>query len=109
MPRVRELLPAVFGKSRARIGDRNSVVGGKANNNKAPTHQDAWAPETFTAHLTEKFQRPTFFPAVWREGSSDREVAPLAWRGSADLRTLGDANCLIAFPPGAQHYTDGPP
>jgi molybdopterin biosynthesis enzyme len=29
----------------------------------------------------------------------------LDWQGSADLRTLADANCLAFFPPGNREYT----
>lgn len=65
----------------------------------------AFEPRTFRARLAEEFmhrgRRPTFFPAFWEVDDRDaKAVTPLAWKGSADLRTLSDANCLIAFPPG---------
>jgi hypothetical protein len=44
--------------------------------------------------------RPTFFPGrTWVE-ANELIVEPLGWRGSADLRTLVDANALICFAPG---------
>jgi molybdopterin biosynthesis enzyme len=33
----------------------------------------------------------------------------LDWQGSADLRTLADANCLAFFPPGNREYTTDDP
>jgi len=43
--------------------------------------------------------RPTYFPARLFERDGQPHVEPLAWKGSADLRTLADANCLALFPP----------
>jgi molybdopterin molybdotransferase len=64
-----------------------------------------------TARLTEPFQhrgdRPTFFPGRTRRSASGREVEPLRWRGSADLRTLADADVLICLQPGEYELTAG--
>lgn len=57
--------------------------------------------------------RPTYYPAKieteYKRGRrKPREVVtPLNWRGSGDLRTLLDAQVLIAFPPGDAKYTRG--
>lgn len=82
--------------------------------------------------------RPTYWPAVFlppgdsrRRGDATAAAAstacepgaggasePLAerprirlldWQGSADLRTLADANCLAFFPPGQRNYTPDDP
>ncbi len=75
--------------------------------------------------------RPTYWPAVFlppgvvrsrgeataatagepgASGASERfahrpRIRLLDWQGSADLRTLADANCLAFFPPGQRTYT----
>jgi molybdopterin molybdotransferase len=72
--------------------------------------------------------RPTYWPAVYQpaaippvpadsshastgERPVDEQFANrprirlLDWQGSADLRTLADANCLAFFPPGQREYT----
>jgi len=63
--------------------------------------------------------RPTFFPARWsrtepaetdnQSGTGDRaiDVELLAWKGSADLRTLSSANCLAHFPKGERTFHAG--
>ncbi len=51
-----------------------------------------------TAH-TRFSDRPTYFPARLFERDGELLVDALAWKGSADLRTLADANCLALFPP----------
>ncbi len=59
---------------------------------------------TIRAELTSMFQhrgdRPTYFPARVEFGSSVPQVRLLNWQGSADLRTLVDANGLVMFQPG---------
>ncbi len=57
----------------------------------------------FKANLTcehkARGDRPTYWPAVWRESDTEvRDVTPLNWMGSSDLRALGSANALIFFP-----------
>jgi molybdopterin molybdotransferase len=73
----------------------------------------AWARPYLRAELSDRFQqrgdRPTFFPG-WVERAGERLQAKLLdWRGSADLRTLTDANCLVHFPAGEQNYPAGSP
>jgi molybdopterin molybdotransferase len=60
---------------------------------------------------TQRGDRPTFHPGAAEVGSQDGlvVVSPLAWKGSADLRTLAKANCLICFPPGEMAYAAGEP
>ena len=64
--------------------------------------------DTFAARLTEQFShrgpRPTYRPARLND---HHDVTPIAWHGSADLRALADANCLIAFEPGDAVYDAG--
>jgi molybdopterin molybdotransferase len=52
--------------------------------------------------------RPTYFPGRATQRNGDWIVEPLSWRGSADLRTLANANVLIFFPtgPGAVEAND---
>ncbi len=51
--------------------------------------------------------RPVFWPARLHSGKSGWSVAPLKWKGSADLCTLSRANSLIAFPSGRSVYDIG--
>lgn len=51
--------------------------------------------------------RPTFFPAVLRTQSGQTVVEPLDWKGSADLCSLTDANCLAHFPAGDRTFQSG--
>jgi molybdopterin molybdotransferase len=55
----------------------------------------------------QRGDRPTYFPAVYRRPQDGGEVEPLAWKGSADLRTLISANALAYFPPGERLYAAG--
>lgn len=49
--------------------------------------------------------RPTYFPAFAQHaGIAPAMIEPLRWQGSADLRTLASANCLVRFPAGDRHY-----
>ena len=61
-----------------------------------------------TARLTQEYQhrgdRPTYYPARLSESGPDLHVAPLAWKGSADLATLSQADCFAFFPPGDRTY-----
>ncbi len=85
-----------------------------------------------TAKLTQDHQqrgdRPTYWPARLDIGAADAmgvvvggaanhgnsvphavkpSVAPLPWKGSGDLRTLTDANCLAHFPAGDRIFQVG--
>jgi molybdopterin molybdotransferase len=51
----------------------------------------------------QRGDRPTYWPAAICEN----EVKPLAWKGSGDLRTLADANCLAFFAAGERLYRAG--
>ena len=51
--------------------------------------------------------RPTYYPARLFELDGQLQVEPLAWKGSADLRTLADANCLALFPPSDREFAVG--
>jgi molybdopterin molybdotransferase len=48
--------------------------------------------------------RPTYWPG--RTCDSDL-VRPLEWKGSGDLRTIAEADCLICFPAGDRRYAAG--
>ncbi len=51
--------------------------------------------------------RPTYFPARLFDRDGETLFEPLAWKGSADLRTLADANCLALFPPSDSEFDKG--
>lgn len=73
-------------------------------------HQD-FLPETLTARLaTDHFHRgdrPTYWPATLEKQQSAAVVTLLSWKGSGDLKTLADANCLAHFPGKEQAYLAG--
>ncbi len=48
--------------------------------------------------------RPTYFPARL---AADATVEPLDWAGSADLRTVAQADGFAVFPAGDRHYASG--
>ncbi len=64
-----------------------------------------------TANLASPYQhrgpRPTFYPARRQETRGVTSATPLVWKGSADLRTLAKADCLIRFPAGDHDYDTG--
>jgi molybdopterin molybdotransferase len=51
----------------------------------------------------QRGDRPTYWPALLE----NERVTPLAWKGSGDLRTLTDANCLVFFPAGEKLWKAG--
>jgi len=51
--------------------------------------------------------RDTYHPAILREEDAGRTVEPVAWRGSADLRALAEANSLALFPGGDRTFEPG--
>lgn len=73
--------------------------------------RDPWDAPVQQAALTDPQQqrgeRPTYFPAKCQAGPAGISVTPLPWQGSADLRTLSEANCLIHFPAGDRDYQAG--
>ena len=60
-----------------------------------------------TATLTQEHKQRGDRPAYWPGVKSDAGATPLPWRGSGDLRTLTDANCLIYFPAGDRVFAAG--
>jgi len=66
---------------------------------------------TQVARLTNDHQhrgeRPTYFPARLGLVDGQSQVELLAWKGSADLRTLSSADCLAFFPKGERAYHAG--
>lgn len=55
------------------------------------------------AHV-QRGERATYWPARLENESGQQRVDLLDWRGSADLCTLAQANCLAFFPPGERTY-----
>ena len=53
--------------------------------------------------FSHRGDRPTYHPARLAAGS----VEPLKWHGSADLRTLVEADALVCFEAGDRHYKAG--
>ncbi len=60
-----------------------------------------------TADFHQRGDRPTYFPAQLTERNGNRYVTPLAWKGSADQRTLSEADALAFFKAGNQLYSNG--
>ena len=58
--------------------------------------------QKWSAKLDRDFQqrgeRPTYWPAKLSQAGSAQVVMPLPWKGSGDLRTLTEADCLAFFP-----------
>jgi molybdopterin molybdotransferase len=69
-----------------------------------------WPPHP-TAKLARDHElrdpRPTLWPALRQAEGSQVYAVPLAWRGSADLGTLGQADCLVYFAEGNRTYAAG--
>jgi molybdopterin molybdotransferase len=63
------------------------------------------------ARLSEPFSqrgdRPTYYPSKLEEEGEQRQIMPLRWKGSGDLRTLADANALAYFPAGEREFAAG--
>ncbi|MGZ5393765.1 MAG: molybdopterin-binding protein, partial [Mycobacterium sp.] len=57
-----------------------------------------------SAEHRQRGERPTYWPARLQASSAGNIVTPLAWKGSGDLRTLTDANCLAFFPAGEKVF-----
>ena len=57
--------------------------------------------------FTHRGDRPTYHPARLLGKQNELSVTPLSWRGSADLRTLAEANSLILFAAGDRTYAPG--
>jgi molybdopterin molybdotransferase len=59
------------------------------------------------AAYEQRGDRPTYFPARLRQDRGRVCVDLLDWRGSADLRTLAQADGLAVFPAGRSRYDAG--
>jgi molybdopterin molybdotransferase len=68
-------------------------------------------PHTIPAVLTEDFpyrtDRPTYHPARLELTAEGFRVRPVSWFGSADLRSLAQANALVLLPPGDHQHRAG--
>ncbi|QDU96406.1 molybdopterin molybdotransferase MoeA [Lignipirellula cremea] len=60
---------------------------------------------TLGADHAQRSDRPVFWPGHFDAVSNT--ASPLAWKGSADLRTLSQADCLILFPAGDRTWLPG--
>jgi molybdopterin molybdotransferase len=60
-----------------------------------------------TADFAHRGNRPTYHPGRLEQHQDHVTVTPVRWQGSADLRALALANCLIHFPAGDQQYPAG--
>jgi molybdopterin molybdotransferase len=61
-----------------------------------------------TAEFAHRGDRPTFLPsALDSRDKAHPRVQPIAWTGSADLRSLTDANALAVFAAGERTYRSG--
>jgi molybdopterin molybdotransferase len=67
----------------------------------------ATTPARLAADFEQRGDRVAYFPSKLYEEAGARLVAPLAWKGSGDLRTLSAANALICFPAGSRRYQAG--
>jgi molybdopterin molybdotransferase len=62
---------------------------------------------TLSARHVARGDRPAFLPARLSGAWPARKVQVLRWHGSADLRTLADADCLAHIPAGDRTYEPG--
>ena len=60
-----------------------------------------------TRDFTHRGPRPTYHPAIVTHREDVCLVETLNWKGSADMRTLADANALAYFPAGDHRYSAG--
>jgi molybdopterin molybdotransferase len=60
-----------------------------------------------TAKLTSDHQQRGDRPTYWPSSINGETVTPLSWKGSGDLRSLTDANCLAHFPAGEKTFHAG--
>ena len=54
-----------------------------------------------------KGDRETYLPGKLQRHADQCQVQPIDWQGSADQRSLGQANCLIQFPARTTPYEMG--
>lgn len=76
----------------------------------AAKHVPFTMPGKLSCDFEHRGDRPTCWPARYLPPRVDEPldlVEPLAWKGSGDLRTIADADCLICFPAGDRRYAAG--
>ena len=60
-----------------------------------------------TGPFVQRGERPLYHPGALRPGGDQLLVEPLAWHGSADLRTFLQADALVLFPAGDRRFQAG--
>ncbi len=55
----------------------------------------------------QKPGRTTYWPSRLETKNGGSEITPLAWKGSADLKTLAEANCFAIFPGDQEDFVRG--
>ncbi|MEO2017665.1 MAG: gephyrin-like molybdotransferase Glp [Fuerstiella sp.] len=60
-----------------------------------------------TESITVKGGRPTYFPCQLKLSDEGLQATPVAWGGSADLRSTADANGMCLLMPQSQSYAQG--
>ena len=76
------------------------------------TGESETQPSSVHATLTNEHEargnRPTYWPCKWVfDGSTERKIESLTWRGSSDLTALGQADALAFFPAGTATHPVG--
>ena len=71
------------------------------------THPNTIRKSLLGERFTHRGPRETYFPGRIVEHGSEPVVAPLPWKGSADLATVTRADCLIRFPAGDCEFDAG--
>ncbi|MCE9525125.1 MAG: molybdopterin molybdotransferase MoeA [Planctomycetales bacterium] len=73
--------------------------------------QRDYQPESLAARLAadhhHRGDRPTYWPATLAYQDTAAVVTLLPWKGSGDLKTLADADCLACFPGEERPYKGG--
>lgn len=59
------------------------------------------------SQVASRGDRPTYYPAAYRQTPEGPRVEPLTWHGSADLATLVRANAFVVMPAGDRPYVPG--
>lgn len=62
---------------------------------------------TLTQDITIRGNRPTYFPSTLKRTDTGLVATPVAWGGSADLRSTALANGVCCLEPGADGFTAG--
>ncbi|MCA9049254.1 MAG: molybdopterin molybdotransferase MoeA [Planctomycetaceae bacterium] len=60
-----------------------------------------------TADVTIRGDRPTYYPCVFRLTENGPLATPVAWEGSADLRSTTQANAMLILAPQPKPYLAG--